>query len=69
VGVDENARGAPPTPLAYFEINNGLRERLYHHGFVTVGGLFEVTCDDLFEVGFEVGDIATLRMRLEAFLR
>ncbi|KAJ7730641.1 hypothetical protein B0H14DRAFT_2998861 [Mycena olivaceomarginata] len=69
VRVDENAWRAPPTPLVDFGISDGLRQRLYDHGFATVGGLFEVTGDDLREVGFEVGHIATLKEKLEAFLR
>ncbi|KAJ7456822.1 hypothetical protein B0H11DRAFT_1925635 [Mycena galericulata] len=69
VCVDENARSAKPTPLAKFHIGDSLRQRLYDQGFVTVGGLFEVTGNDLREVGFEIGDISTLKVQLKAFLR
>ncbi|KAJ7796361.1 hypothetical protein B0H14DRAFT_2620045 [Mycena olivaceomarginata] len=69
VRVDENARSAQPTPLADFAISDGLCQLLHNQGFVTVGGIFEVTGDDLRDVGFELGHIATLKQKLEAFLR
>jgi hypothetical protein len=67
--VNENARSAQPTPLVGFAISDGLRRRLYKEGFVTVEGLFEVTEDDLGDVGFKSGHLATLRQTLGAFLR
>jgi hypothetical protein len=55
--------------LADFAISDGLRQLLQNEGFVTVEGLFEVTEDDLLNVGFKLGHIATLKQKLRAFLR
>jgi hypothetical protein len=52
-----------------FAISGGLRQLLWNEGFVTVEGLFEVTEDDLRDVGFKLGHIATLKQKLGAFLR
>ncbi|KAJ7827173.1 hypothetical protein B0H14DRAFT_2595486 [Mycena olivaceomarginata] len=57
VRVDQNARSARPTLLDGFAISGSLRQLLQDEGFVTVEGLFEVTEDDLLNVGFKLGHL------------
>jgi hypothetical protein len=57
-----------PTPFTRLDITDGLRKVLEAQGFLTVGGLCEVSEDDLESVGLQVGHIAALKRALKDFL-
>ncbi|KAF7357917.1 hypothetical protein MVEN_00838100 [Mycena venus] len=67
MSVDQTARRRVP-PFTRLDITDGLRKVLEGQGFVTVGGLCEVSEDDLESVGLQVGHIAALKRALKDFL-
>ncbi|KAJ7813943.1 hypothetical protein B0H14DRAFT_3477456 [Mycena olivaceomarginata] len=64
----KKAQSAKPTLLVDFDIEETLRNLLFKQGFVTVGGLFEVTDHDL-RNHLEIGHILTLKEKLHDFVR
>ncbi|KAJ7511501.1 hypothetical protein B0H11DRAFT_1951863 [Mycena galericulata] len=65
--ADKKTRSAEPKQLTASVDDKDLLNLLQTHGFVTVGGLFEVTGEELRQAGFSVGQINTLRTMVETF--
>ncbi|KAJ7721248.1 hypothetical protein DFH07DRAFT_946909 [Mycena maculata] len=67
ISFNEAAWGVEPTLLAVLDVSDCVLKLLGDQGFVTVGGLCEVTEDDLEKIGLQVGQISGLKRAVRDF--